>query len=69
MWRSQAEAPGLTLLKADNMAGYLGVKVDQRAKTNPYQARVTRGGRKVSLGNFATAEQAALCVARSREGQ
>ena len=25
MWRSQAEAEGLTLLKADNKAGYSGV--------------------------------------------
>ena len=28
-----------------------------------------RGGKKVYLGNFATAEEAALCVARSPEGQ
>ena len=30
---------------------------------------MSRGGRKVSLGMFATAEEAALCVARSPEGQ
>ena len=35
----------------------------------PYQARVWRGGNYVHLGSFATAEQAALCVARSPEGQ
>ena len=35
----------------------------------PYQARVRRGGKQVSLGSFATAEEAALCVARSPEGQ
>ena len=28
-----------------------------------------RGGKSVSLGSFATAEEAALCVARSPEGQ
>ena len=28
-----------------------------------------RGGKQVSLGSFATAEQAALCVARTPEGQ
>ena len=33
MWRSQAEAEGLTLLKADTNSGYFGVNVDQRAKT------------------------------------
>jgi hypothetical protein len=35
----------------------------------PYQARVKRGGKDVHLGSFAAAEQAALCVARSPEGQ
>ena len=35
----------------------------------PYQAKVTRGGKQVSLGCFATAEEAALCVARSPEEQ
>ena len=55
------------LLKADNKAGYLGVHFDNRGQPNPYQARVRRGGNKVSLGYFATAEEAALCVARSPE--
>ena len=68
MWRSQAEAEGLTLLKADNTTGYFGVR-HQPDRLNPYQARVARGGKKVSLGSFATAEEAALCVARSPEGQ
>ena len=35
----------------------------------PYEARVWRGGEQVSLGYFATAEEAALCFARSSEGQ
>ena len=68
MWRLQAEAEGLTLLVADNEAGYFGV-YHQPGKPKPYQARVTRGGKEVSLGYFATAEEAALCIARSPEGQ
>jgi myo-inositol-hexaphosphate 3-phosphohydrolase len=67
--RQQAEAEGLTLLMADNETGYFRVHVDQRAKTKPYQARVSRGGKVVSLGYFATAEEAALCVARTPEGR
>ena len=38
-------------------------------RPKPYQAQVSRGGKKVPLGHFATAEEAALCVARSPEGQ
>ena len=63
----QAEAEGLTLLKADNTAGYKGVRVDSRGKTKLYQAMVQRGGKQVSLGTFATAEEAALCFARTPE--
>ena len=69
MWRSQAEAEGLTLLKADNTTGYFGVHLNKPGQPKPYQARVRRGGKEVSLGCFATAEEAALCVARSPEGQ
>jgi len=67
--RQQARAEGLTLLEADNKAGYLGVYLDKPGKLKPYLAQVRRGGEKVSLGRFATAEEAALCVARSPEGQ
>ena len=35
----------------------------------PYLARVSRGSKVVCLGSFATAEEAALFVARSPEGQ
>jgi hypothetical protein len=69
MWRSQAEAEGLTLLEADNKAGYFGVSLDQPGQPKPYKTRVSRGGTMVHLGSFATAEEAALCVARSPEGQ
>jgi hypothetical protein len=65
----QAEAEGLTLRKADNKTGYFGVTLTHPGQPKPYEARVSRGGKQVSLGCFATAEEAALCVARSPEGQ
>ena len=54
MWRSQAEAEGLTLLVADNTAGYFGVYLTHPGHPKPYQARVKRGGKEVYLGRFAT---------------
>ena len=66
--RQQAEAERLTLLVADNKAGYFGVE-HRPGKPKPYRARLRRGGQRVSLGSFTTAEEAALCVARSPEGQ
>ena len=68
MWRSQAEAEGLKLLVADTKAGYYGVSLHP-GQSKPYQANVWRGGNNVHLGSFATAEEAALCIARSPEGQ
>ena len=67
--RQQAQAEGLTLLKADNKTGYYGVHLDQRAKTKPFQGQVWRGGKYVHLGSFVTAEEAALCIARTLERQ
>eukprot|EP00964_Phaeocystis_antarctica_P097918 scaffold63991_cov59-Phaeocystis_antarctica.AAC.2 len=64
----QAQAEDLTLLVAENKTGYFGVHLDKR-QPKPYQARVSRGGSLVSLGSFATAEEAALCIARSPEGR
>ena len=69
MWRSQAEAEGLTLLKAENTTGYFGVHLHKPGQPKPYGARVKRGGKLLCLGYFATAEEAALCVARSPEGR
>ena len=66
---SQPQAQGLTLLLAENSTGYFGVTLSNSGSSKPYKARVTRGGKKVHLGNFATAEEAALRVARSPEGQ
>ena len=67
--RQQAQAEGLTLLVAESKAGYFGVIRRTHTGTKPYQARVRRNGKVVALGRFATAEEAALCVARSPEGQ
>ena len=64
----QADAEGLTLLKADNTAGYKGVTFDRHYPTKSgksYKAKVTRGGKSVHLGTFATAEEAALCFAKT----
>ena len=53
---------------AENTTGYFGVHLSF-SKSKPYEAQVRRGGKMVHLGRFATAEEAALCVARSPEGQ
>ena len=66
--RQQARAEGLTLLVVDNNVGYFGVR-HIPGKPKPYEARVWRGGKLVSLGSFVTAEEAALCIARSPEGR
>ena len=69
--RQQAQAEKLTLLVADNSSGYFGVVhlANQAGQRKPYQAQVTRGGKRAILGYFAAAEEAALCVARSPEGK
>ena len=65
----QAQAEGLALAVAVNKTGYFAVHLNRRTKTNPYGVQVSRGGKRVHLGNFATAEEAALCVARLPEGR
>ena len=69
MVRQQAHAEKLTLLVAENKTGYFGVYLGKPGRLKPYKAEVKRGGKAVFLGHFATAEEAALCVARSPEGQ
>ena len=59
-------AEKLTPLVADSSSGYFGVHLSKPGQPKPYEARVTRDGKKVHLGYFATAEEAALCVARGR---
>jgi hypothetical protein len=53
---------------AENKTGYFGVTL-KPGRSKPYQAQVSRGGKMVYLGVFATAEEAALCIARSPEGR
>ena len=67
--RKQAQAEGLTLLVAEVKSGYYGVNLSWVGQPKPYQASVWRSSKMVHLGSFATAEEAALCVARSPEGQ
>ena len=66
---ARQESEGLTPLVSQNKTGYSGVSINLSYKTKPFAAKVWRGGRNVHLGSFATAEEAALCVARSPEGQ
>ena len=61
-------AEGLTLLKANNKTGYFGVN-HLPGRSKPYQAQLRRGGKQVYLGSFVTAEEAALCIARTPEGR
>ena len=61
--------PTVMLRSADNKTGYFGVYLNNPGRHKPYLARVSRGGKAVCLGSFATAEEAALCVARSPEGR
>ena len=69
--QAQALAEGLTLARADSQSGFRSVTVlPVKAKGAPrHQARVSRDGREVSLGCFATAEEAALHVARTPEAK
>ena len=63
----QAEAEGLSLQTSDNSStGYKYVAFSKRryGEAKPYQAAVRRDGKLVSLGSFATAEEAALVLAR-----
>ena len=62
------ESEGL-MLCTSKTGGYYGVRLDSPGRPKPYQARVRRGGRNLGLGYFATAEEAALCIARSPEGR
>jgi hypothetical protein len=63
----QAQVEGLTLREAplSTTTGYVGVHLDAPGRPKPYLARVRRDGKNVTLGAFASAEEAALCVARS----
>ena len=64
----QAETEGLTLLPSDNGTGFRCVHF-RSGEIRPYEAYVWRGGKQVTLGRFATAEEAALCYAQTPEAQ
>ena len=65
--KAQAQAEGLTLLPAgrvDNTTGYSGMTyVTASTRRTPFQATSPRGK---WLGYFATAEEAALAIAREK---
>ena len=53
----------LTLIPNPKQTGFVGVYVNTSNKVKPFEARVGRDGKRVYLGHFATAEEAALEVA------
>ena len=63
-----AAAEGLTLLRgrSDSSTGFKGVSHYNNGFKS-FKARLAHGGCMHNLGNFATAEEAALAVARFRE--
>ena len=66
----QAGAEGLTLLPSESSStGYKGVSFDRKIKTKPYYAQAWRGHKRVQLGYYATAEEAALVFARDAAAQ
>ena len=67
---AQAEQEGLELERSESSTtGFKGVSHHlSSSKVKPYQARLMRGGKTRHLGNFATAEEAALAHARALAG-
>ena len=66
---AQAEQEGLELKRSESSTGFKGVSHHlSSSKVKPYQARLMRGGKTRHLGNFATAEEAALAHARALAG-
>ena len=53
----------------DSKTGCFCVYLNYPGDPKPYRARVRGGSKPVSLGYFATAEEAAPCVARSPEAR
>ena len=67
--RQQARGGGADAAQGRQQGGLLRRVPRKPGQPKPYQAQVRRGGKMVYLGSFATAEEAALCVARSPEGR
>lgn len=53
----------------DSKTGYFCVYLNHPGDPKPYRALVRRGSKPVSLGYFATAEEASPCIARSPEAR
>ena len=66
-----AEAEGLTLLRSGNVTGYKRVQMapGSKPRKKPYTVEVRRDRKRFFLGQFATAEEAALVHARTPEGR
>ena len=62
---AQAASEGLTLQPSANAAGYLSVAIDRHHTRHPFRARDRSAGGDEHIGYFATAEEAALAVARA----
>ena len=60
-----ANDEGLKPERANNASGYKGVQYHKDLKSKPFEAQISQGGEKQSLGYFATAEEAALAYARA----
>ena len=67
----QAELEGLKLLVGKSKTGFYAVNHDGRSEALPYRLNYRPPGCGITtfLGSFATAEEAALCFARTPEGQ
>jgi hypothetical protein len=59
-----AAEEGLVLVRHNNATGFKGVTLSHCSLRSPYQAHSRFKGKKVHLGVFATAWEAALCYAR-----
>ena len=59
-----AAAEGLALLRAENATGFKHVRRHIGSASKPFMASLKQSGSETSLGTFATAEEAALAVAR-----
>ena len=61
-----AQAEGLTLVRSKTRAGYKGVSLNNSTK-HPFTAAPSINGCACYLGTFATAEAAALAIARLKQ--
>ena len=62
--QAAAAEEGLSLVRAENSTGFKYVRRDPKSVSKPFKAELRHGGRFEYLGYFATAEEAALAIAR-----